>query len=93
MPAPGEYKTVQARILAYAREIGWTFVPRDEAEQCRELRPRWTCAGRAAVITSRLGFTVPQILFTATQAIGFDYGASCKTPKHRSSAATFSRSF
>jgi len=23
---PGEHKTVQARILAYAEEIGWTFV-------------------------------------------------------------------
>ncbi len=28
MPTPGEYKTVQARILAYAQEIGWTYVPR-----------------------------------------------------------------
>ena len=32
MPAPGEHKTVQARILAYAQEIGWRFVPRAEAE-------------------------------------------------------------
>src|SRR6266516_1950114 len=32
---PGEYKTVQARILAYAQEIGWTYVPRGEAEQRR----------------------------------------------------------
>jgi hypothetical protein len=23
MPLPGEHKTVQARILAYAQEIGW----------------------------------------------------------------------
>lgn len=35
MPSPGEHKTVQARILAYAQEIGWTFVPRDEAERRR----------------------------------------------------------
>src|SRR6185503_20888993 len=28
-------KTVQARILAYAQEIGWSFVPRDEAERRR----------------------------------------------------------
>jgi hypothetical protein len=26
MANPTEYKTVQARILAYAQEIGWTFV-------------------------------------------------------------------
>lgn len=32
MPKPGEHKTVQARILAYAKAIGWTFVPREEAE-------------------------------------------------------------
>ena len=30
-----EYKTVQARILAYAQEIGWTYVPRGEAEKRR----------------------------------------------------------
>ena len=35
MPSPGEYKTVQARILAYTQEIGWSFVPRDEAERRR----------------------------------------------------------
>ncbi len=32
MPASGEHKTIQARILKYAQEIGWTYVPRDEAE-------------------------------------------------------------
>ena len=32
---PGEHKTVQARILAYAQEIGWTYVPRAEAEKRR----------------------------------------------------------
>jgi len=32
---PGEHKTVQSRILAYAQAIGWTFVPREEAEQRR----------------------------------------------------------
>ena len=39
MPAPGEHKTVQARILAYAQEIGWTFVPRDGAERRRGFDP------------------------------------------------------
>lgn len=32
MPTPSEHKTVQARILAYAEAIGWTFVSREEAE-------------------------------------------------------------
>jgi type I restriction enzyme R subunit len=35
MVKPGEHKTVQARILKYAQETGWTVVPRQEAEQRR----------------------------------------------------------
>ncbi|MGH9427634.1 MAG: type I restriction endonuclease, partial [Terriglobia bacterium] len=35
MPVTGEHKTVQARILQYAQEIGWTLVLRAEAEQRR----------------------------------------------------------
>jgi type I restriction enzyme R subunit len=38
MPKPGEHKTVQARILQYAQDIGWSFVPRAEAEQRRGAR-------------------------------------------------------
>jgi len=39
MPSPGEYKTVQSRILAYAQEIGWSFVPRAEADRRRGFDP------------------------------------------------------
>ena len=35
MPKPSEQKTVQARILEYAQAVGWTFVPREEAERRR----------------------------------------------------------
>lgn len=35
MPTPGEHKTVQARILAYAKEVGWSVVPPAEAERRR----------------------------------------------------------
>ena len=45
MPTPGEHKTVQARILAYAEaihlrqgyggQVGWKVVSREEAEQRR----------------------------------------------------------
>ena len=35
MTSPSEHKTVQARILAYAQEIGWRYVPRAEAEARR----------------------------------------------------------
>jgi type I restriction enzyme R subunit len=47
MPKPGEYKTVQSRILAYAEaihfrqgyggQVGWKVVLREEAEQRRGL--------------------------------------------------------
>ncbi|MEA3413798.1 MAG: HsdR family type I site-specific deoxyribonuclease [Pseudomonadota bacterium] len=36
---PSEHKTVHARILEYAREAGWTFVSREEAEQRRGFDP------------------------------------------------------
>ena len=39
MPVAGEHKTVQARILHYAQEIGWTYVPRAEAERRRGFDP------------------------------------------------------
>jgi hypothetical protein len=39
MPALGEHKTVQARILKYAQKIGWTYVPREEAERRRRFVP------------------------------------------------------
>jgi len=35
MPKPGEHKTVQARILQYAQDTGWMYVPRTEAERRR----------------------------------------------------------
>src|SRR5438067_2620874 len=48
MAKPGEHKTVQARIIAYAQEIGWTYVPRDEAEARRGFDPDGaTAADRA----------------------------------------------
>ena len=47
MPAPSEHKTVQARILEYSGSIGWTFVPRKEAEQRRGFDPDVQPADRA----------------------------------------------
>jgi len=47
MPTPGEYKTVQSRILAYAEAIGWTIVSREEAEQRRGFDPDVPPADRA----------------------------------------------
>ena len=39
MPTPGKHKTVQVSILHYAQEIGWTYLPRDEAERRRNFDP------------------------------------------------------
>ena len=39
MAKPTEHKTVQTRILAYAQEIGWKYVPREEAERRRRFFP------------------------------------------------------
>ncbi|MBK5967909.1 MULTISPECIES: type I restriction endonuclease subunit R [Thiorhodovibrio] len=47
MPTPREHKTVQARILEYAQAVGWTFVPREEAEQRRGFDPDVPVADRA----------------------------------------------
>ncbi|MEX2515619.1 MAG: HsdR family type I site-specific deoxyribonuclease [Gammaproteobacteria bacterium] len=47
MPVPAEHKTVQARILAYAQNVGWTFVPRAEAERRRGFDPDAPSADRA----------------------------------------------
>ena len=44
---PGEHKTVQARILAYAENVGWTLVSREEAEQRRGFDPDVPTADRA----------------------------------------------
>ncbi|MCF8198956.1 MAG: HsdR family type I site-specific deoxyribonuclease [Sulfuritalea sp.] len=47
MPTPGEHKTVQARILEYAEDIGWTLVSHEEAEQRRGFDPDVPPADRA----------------------------------------------
>lgn len=47
MPTPSEQKTVQDRILAYAQDIGWEFIPRKEAEQRRGFDSEVTLASRA----------------------------------------------
>ncbi len=47
MPTPGEHKTVQARIFEYAEAIGWTIVPREEAEERRGFEPEAPPADRA----------------------------------------------
>ena len=58
---PGEHKTVQARILKYAEEIGWTFVPRAEAEARRGLKEGGLSCSRQ--VSSKGGQEYPPSLF------------------------------
>ena len=51
---PGEHKTVQARILAYAQNVGWTIVSREEAERRR---------GIAAIRNRELGIKNSLLFF------------------------------
>jgi type I restriction enzyme, R subunit len=44
---PTEHATVQARILEYAEAVGWTIVPREEAEHRRGFDPDSPYADRA----------------------------------------------
>jgi hypothetical protein len=47
MSSLSEYKTVQARILVYTQEMGWSFVPRGEAKRWRGSDPNLQPANRA----------------------------------------------
>ena len=47
MKRPTEHKTVQARILGYAQEMDWTYVPRAEVERQRGLGTRGSTAARS----------------------------------------------
>lgn len=56
MPTPTEYKSVQKRILNYAQEIGWTYVPRESAEKRRGFDPTGaTLAERAKMASLYFG--------------------------------------
>lgn len=51
---PGKHETVQSRILEYALVIGWTFVPREDAEGRR---------GIAAIKNGELGIWNSSLFF------------------------------
>ena len=50
---PGEHKTVQARILKYATDIGWTFVSRYACIPCMDVLPACTPFRSQCVTASR----------------------------------------
>lgn len=57
MPKPTEHKSVQARILKYAEEIGWTYVSQGDAETRRGFDPTGASPREKAKNASRF-FTV-----------------------------------
>jgi type I restriction enzyme R subunit len=71
MPKPGEHKTVQDRILKYAQEIGWTFVPRPEAEQRRGFNPG---GGTPSEQAAKASIYFDDLLFTKVREFNPKYG-------------------
>ena len=59
---PGEHKTVQARILAYAEAIGWTMVCREEAKRRRGITERGLSSPRPSL--QNRGQECPPFLFS-----------------------------
>jgi type I restriction enzyme, R subunit len=53
MARPTEHKSVQARIIEYAQEIGWTFVTQEQAEERRGFDPAATSPRDRAKNASR----------------------------------------
>ena len=83
MPTPTEHKTVQARILAYAQDIGWTYVPRDEAERRRGFDPAGATPEERAHKASLFFSDLLHQLMTAQLRIHdvdfSDLGVDCET--------------
>jgi type I restriction enzyme, R subunit len=65
MAKPGEHKTVQARILAYAQDLGWTYVSRADAEARRRFDTEGTTpADRARAADLYFGDLLHQQIMT-----------------------------
>jgi type I restriction enzyme, R subunit len=69
MPKPGEHKTVQSRILKYAEEIGWTFVPRHEAQ----LRRNFTAKGSPQEACKSASLFFDDVLYQQVRAFNPNY--------------------
>ena len=62
MATPTEHKTVQARILKYAQEIGWTYAPCAEEEKRRDFDPYGaTPEDRARTVSPRMPQAVAEM--------------------------------
>ena len=79
MPEPGEHKTVQARILDYAQAVGWTLVPRVEAERRRgfdpDVPPKERARGRSLFFDGLLDARVREFNPRYAEAVGALPGA------------------
>lgn len=92
MPTPGEHKTVQSRILEYAQAIGWTFIPREGAERCREFEPDMAPKDRAK---GRSLFKAETCHINACLWRIFDnraiIGRQCRNESHKTSSTRFKK--
>ncbi len=71
MPKPGEHKTVQGRILKYAQEIGWSLVPRTEAESRRGFNLE---GGTSAERAAKASLCFDELLFEKVRQFNPKYG-------------------
>jgi len=81
MAEPGEHKTVQARILQYAREIGWGYVAQAEAEKRRGVD--------LDGITSEDCAMLPQLMKAQIRVHDLDLGEILQQPVAEFSEGTF----
>jgi len=70
MAKPGEHKTVHSRILRYAQEIGWIFVPRAEAEARRSFNPE---GGTPAERGAKASLYFDDLLFQKVKGFNLKY--------------------
>ncbi len=70
MPKPGEQKTVQARILMYAQEIGWVYASQAEAERRRGFDNK---AGLPAERAARVSLYFDDLLYEKVRAFNPRY--------------------
>jgi type I restriction enzyme, R subunit len=70
MPKPTEHKSVQARILKYAQDIGWSFVTQAEAEERRGFDPTGASPREKAKNASRF---FPETLFEKVKELNPKY--------------------
>lgn len=77
---PGEHKTVQARILAYAQEAGWSLVSRKEAGQRRGFEPQMAQMGTDAEPQKKICVNLRNLRLEILLIMGWPLHTSIDSP-------------